>query len=83
MTLILPERYAVDPPQEFWFRRPGHDVPIQEVVSVKRAEELEAKGWELISIGPMDAEPAPAPQAEFYVEPEFDDAGALASGQQE
>lgn len=67
MTLTLPPRQAVDTPQEFWFSRPGHDDPIQEVVSIKRAEELVAKGWTLLAVGPLDA---PAPQAEFYVEPE-------------
>lgn len=67
----LPERAAVDPSQEFWFRRPGLEAPIQEVVPIKHAEELVAKGWELLSVGPLpESEPEPAPQAEFYVESE-------------
>lgn len=67
MGVSLPERQAVDTPQEFWFRRPGLEAPIQEVVPVKHAEELVAKGWELISVGPLPEQPEPAPQAEFYV----------------
>ena len=66
MGVTLPERQGVDTPQEFWFRRPGLETPIQEVVPVKQAEELVAKGWELISVGPLPEQPAPAPQAEFY-----------------
>lgn len=66
MGVSLPERQAVDTPQEFWFRRPDFEAPIQEVVPVKHAEELVAKGWELISVGPLPEQPAPAPQAESY-----------------
>lgn len=72
----LPERKAVDPPQEFWFRRPGVNDPIQEVVPVKHAEELVAKGWELLSVGPRAEAPAPSFR-------EFTQGAALATGAQE
>lgn len=48
---------GVDEPEHRWYRRPGETQPVYEFVGVKRAIELEAKGWE--EIRERRGEPAP------------------------